>query len=261
MRRTAFALLLTTALAAQAQDGLAIGASAGVAHRDLRERTPAGATLLTERGALATARVHATRNWTSGAALQGELGIAGGRLDYDGQTQGGAPLRTHSRHLDWTTDLRWRPLAPAAWGEGWLTIGTRVNRRDIATTPLASGLQETSNSVLAGVRWGSPLLPGPAGWQLQAIVDARGSVWHRLDVDYHGLLDASRIRGARQTDASLRLAGTRADSPWSWDLAWRQLRQPQSETAPVYRNGVVFGTVRQPALRIEDFGLTLSRRF
>lgn len=260
MRRAAAALLLVAATAASAQDGLVVGVSVGVMHRQLRERA-AGATLLTERGTVATAGVQATRTWAGGAAWQGEARIAGGRLDYDGQTQGGAPLAARSGHMDWTADVRWRPLAPAAWGEAWLTAGTLWNRRDISSTPQASGLRETSHSLLLGVRWGSPMLAGPAGWQLQGLADVRGSVWHRLDVDFHGLLDTARLRGARQVDAGLRLVGTRVDSPWSWELTWRRLAQPQSEVTPLYRNAAVFGTVRQPALRVEDLGFALSRRF
>jgi hypothetical protein len=140
-------------------------------------------------------------------------------------------------------------------------VGWLWNRRDIAGTAAAGGLRETSDSVLAGVRWASPALPTAADWQLRGMVDARVSAWHQLDVDYHGLLDESRLRGARKRQVGLRLVGERPGSPWSWELSWSRLSQGQSEVAPVYRNGVLFGTVRQPALRIEDAGLTVTRRF
>ena len=71
MRRAATALLLAAASAAQAQGDWAVGGSVGVAQRELRERAASGATLLTERRPLLAARVHATRAWSTGAALQG----------------------------------------------------------------------------------------------------------------------------------------------------------------------------------------------
>lgn len=247
--------------AAQAQDTtVAFEGSLGVVHRTLTERAN-GATLLTERGFLPQARAAAVRAFPSGMAVGASASLTGGDVDYHGQTQAGAPLATTTRQFELAADLLWRPLAPAAWGEAWLALGWLGNRRTIESTPVAGGLDETSRAVLVGVRWVSPALGTIAGWQAHAEADARVSMLHHLDVDYRGLLDTSHIAGARKHQGALRLVGRQAQSPWSWEVEAARLSQDASDAAPVYRNGTLFGSVRQPALTIDDLTLRVSRRF
>ncbi|WP_427914358.1 hypothetical protein ACPWT1_05305 [Ramlibacter sp. MMS24-I3-19] len=136
-----------------------------------------------------------------------------------------------------------------------------LNRREIESTSSAGGLDETSSAALVGLRWASPTFAPANSWQARLEADARVSVRHRLQVDYRGLLDASSFTGARKHQWALRLIGRRAESPWSWEIEAARLTQGASDAVPVYRAGSLFGTVRQPALTIEDVALRVSRRF
>lgn len=236
--------------------------SLGVTQRRLTEYAATGGKLLTETGPMAEARLEGTRTLEDGSAWGLRASVLRGDLDYNGQTQAGAPLATTTRQWETEAVVMWRPWAPAAWGEAWLLGGVLVNFRGILSTPLAGGLDETSTAALAGVRWRSPALAaGSWSWNVEA--DARTSVVHRLHVDYHGLLDDSHFRGARKNLLALRVVGTPADSPWSFSLEWSGLRQPASRSVPVTLNGVLVPgtTVRQPELTIRDLALRVSRRF
>jgi len=246
---------------ALAQDrGIASEVSLGVTHRTLTEHAAGGATLLTERGWLPQVRGSMGRALSGGGALAGSLTLSGGDIDYHGQTQAGVPLMTTTRQTEFAADMRWRPLAPAAWGQAWLTGQWLGNRRSIESTPVAGGLDETSSALLVGARWTTPSF-GTAGWQAHIEADAQVSVWHRLEVDYRGLLDGSSLEGARKHQWALRLVGARPESPWGWEIEAARLTQGTSDAVPVYRNGAVFGTVRQPAMTIEDVTLRVSRHF
>ena len=235
----------------------------GLVHRKLIERSALGGNLLTETGPMAQAQLEVTRPLAGGAAIAGRAHLAAGDLDYDGRTQAGAPLTTTTRHFEGGLDLLWRPHEPAAWGEAWLTVGWLANRRLIRGTQVAGGLDELSSALLAGVRWRSPAFTPAAGWTGRVEVEARGSVAHRLQVDYYGLLDRSTLEGARKQLWTLRLLAAPADSPWEWGLEWSLLRQPASKAVPVSRNGVPLPltTVRQPKLSTSDVALRVSRRF
>jgi len=239
---------------------IAYEASLGVTHRTLTERSATGATLLTERGWLPQVRGSMGRTLSSGGALAGSLALSGGDIDYHGQTQAGTPLSTTTRQTELAADVLWRPVAPAPWGQAWLTGQVLANRRSIESTPVAGGLDETSTALLVGARWASPSFAA-ATWQAHVEADARVSVWHRLEVDYRGLLDASDFEGARKHQWALRLVGAKAESPWGWELEAARLTQGASDAVSVFRAGALFGTVRQPALTIEDLTLRISRRF
>jgi hypothetical protein len=155
--------------------------------------------------------------------------------------------------------------ANAASGFRTVTWNNYSQSLTATATSVTSGLNGTVTSdnprLGAGVRWGSPAVALGADWQARAVLDARVSTRHRLEVDYNGLLDASSLRGARKQQVGLKLVGQRTGSPWSWELALSRLSQPRSDSAPVYRNGTLFGTVSQPTLRIDDVGFALTRRF
>lgn len=271
MRRTlAGAALAATAATGWAQVGsIDFTGSVGLSTRRLQERA-GGTTLLTEKGPVGVLQLQGTKGFEGGGAAAVRFTALGGDLDYDGRTQPPAsiPLGTRSRHLETGLDLLVRPHAPMAWGEAWLSLGWLGNRRDIRSTPLATGLLEDSSSVWAGLLWRGPQVP-VAGWQLRPDVEGRISVWHRLDVDFRGArdpitllpYDSTSFDGARRRQVVLRLAGSKAESPWSWALEWSRISQGASGSAPLTAGGVLAGSVRQPELAIEDFGVRLSRRF
>lgn len=264
MRQRMLPLLLAAAGVAgagHAQD-LQWSGGVGLAHRKLVETLPTGATLLTERGPMPQLEIGVTRMLAGGGALAAHALASGGDLDYQGQTQAGVPLATTTRQTEAAIDVLWRPHSPAPWGEAWLSLGWLGNRRAIQSTPAASGLDERSSAWMAGVQWHSPAFTPAGSWRAHVEADARVSVRHRLHVDYLGLLDASTLRGARKRQLALRLVAAPSDtSPWRWTLEWARLSQGVSETVPVYRGGAPFGSVRQPALTIEDVSLRVTRRF
>jgi hypothetical protein len=262
VRRLAAVLLAALASSAHAQSlPWDVTGSLGLVYRNLEERTTFGATLLTETGAMAQLVLQATRPLPSGAAIGGRLLLLGGDLDYQGQTQAGAPLATTTRQSEAGLDLLWRPLAPADWGEAWVTLGWLGNRRAIRGTAIAGGLDERSLAAMAGLLWRSPTLGTIASWQVRAELEGRVSLRHRLYVDYLGLLDESRFDGARKRQFGVRVLGAAAGSPWEWGVEVISLSQGASRAAPVTRGGAPFGIVRQPALTQMDVGLRLSRRF
>ena len=259
---TGAAAALAFACAAQAQPApIEFTGSIGLVHRKLHERTDTGATLLTETGPMAQVQLLATRALASGGALGLRLTGTGGDLDYEGQTQAGVPLSTRTRQTEGAADVLWRPFAPAPWGEGWLTLGWLANRRDIRGTAFAGGLDETSAAVMTGIQWRSPGFALGPGWTARFDAEAQISLYHRLYVDYLGLLDNSTLDGGRKRLLSLRVSASPNDSPWQLGVEWSRLWQQPSAVEPVYRGGVLFGTVRQPELGIRDVTLRVSRRF
>ena len=247
--------------AAHAQSGgWEFDAGGGIAQRRLVERTPAGAALVTESGPVLQLQLQAQRQLGSGGAIGLRASGTGGDIHYDGQTQAGAPLSTSTRHIEGGLDVLWRPAAPAAWGEAWLTAGWLGNRRHIMGPPTAGGLVETSQALLLGARWRSPQV-AVRDWRVSFDAEARASAWHRLNVDYQGLLDNSTLRGAQRKQVVLRVNAAPPASAWLWTLEWNTLWQAASDPEPVYLGGALFGTVRQPELHVRDVALRLTRRF
>lgn len=265
MARPCLALLALLAAAAPVQaaaeraDPVAGSVSAAVVHRRLVERADAGNRLVTERGELLRLQAAGQSTFGDGGALRIAAAVAGGRLDYGGQTQGGAPLDTGSRHRDLELELQWRPLAAAAWGEAWLTFQVLQQRRRIASTAAAQGLRETSGLLLPGLRWSHAFQAG--GWRWEPSVQARLSVRHRVDVDFGGLFDAAGLEGGRRRELALALEAAPAASPWRFGIAWSRARQSASASETLRRAGAAVGTVRQPRTGIDDVTLRVSRAF
>lgn len=260
-RVPAIALVMCACLsAAQAQSGpIDFSASASVLHRKLVERTASGATLVREHGPMGRVGLRAVRQLDSGGALAAEGSLAGGDIEYDGQMQfTGLPLFSTTRHVEVEADLAWRPLAPAPWGEGWLTLGLLVNHRTIRSTALTRPLYERSSAAMAGLRWHSPVLANVAGWSLSVQADARKSVRHLVHVDFYGLFDPNELTlpGGRKQLLKLRLLASAEGSPWEWAAEWSRLSQGASGT--VSAGGFV---VSQPELSVRDASLRLTRRF
>ena len=238
-------------------------ASAAVLHRTLTESAPGSGRLLTEKGSLPRIQLSAQTTAQDASALSAEASFAQGRLDYEGRTQAAQPVSTATGHREAEVALLWRPLAPAGWGEVWLGLGWLNARRTIEPAALAGGLNETSSLALPGVRWLSPAWALP--WKdspvkLQAEAQWRTSARHRLSVDYLGLYDASVLQGGRRNELSLRLALFNGET-WRWTAGWTRTEQRASPSATLYRAGAPVGTVHQPRLRIDDFSLSLGRRF
>ena len=236
--------------------------SAGLRHRTLTEWSDTGSKLLTEKGPMGQLQLGAQVVAPAWPALEFEAAVRGGRLDYDGQTQAGAPVSTTSRHTDLELGAYWRPFPAAAWGEAWLGLDWLQARRDIASSSLAGGLNEKSTLVLPGIRWRSAAFgvphTGNAKFQLEA--GWRTSARHRLEVDYLGVFDNSSFRGGRRNEITLGLNVATSDA-WQWGVAWSRSRQSASNSVALFRGGALVGSVRQPRVKIDDLSLSLTRRF
>lgn len=240
-------------------DDAAWTASAGVQHRRLIERADNGARLVTESGPMLALRLQRNVHLSGGGVLQAQAGVATGGLDYQGQTQGGAPLSSDTGHRDLEAGLAWRPWPQARWGSAWLVLDVLQQRRQIASTAAARGLRETSTLVLPGLRWTGTF--EAAGWQWQPLAQVRTSVHHALRIGYGGAYDDSDLRGGRRWESRLALGLSRPGSPWHWQLAWTHARQSASDWQPLARGGIAVGTVRQPRIEIDDLGISLRRDF
>lgn len=257
------ALLALAAGAAWAQppsaSDLQWGASAGVQHRRLVERDADGGRLVKETGPMLRLAFDAQWRLPNGGALRAGAAVAGGTLDYDGQTQAGTPLRTETDHRDLELGAAWRPLPPQAWGQAWVVAKLLEQRRLIASTPAARGLDETSRLLLAGVRWSHAF--EAASWQWRPAVELRTSVRHRVEVDSGGFFDTMDLKGGRRNEAVLAVDASRAASPWSFGIAWTHARQSASPVQPLLRAGAPIGTVFQPRITIDDLSVQLRRAF
>jgi len=237
-------------------------AAAEVRHRTLSEWTGNGARLLSERGPVARIDLSSTLGGPEGPAVLVHGALAQGRLDYAGQDQGGVPLATTTRHSEWEAGLHWRPASVSAWGEFWVGIDGLRQRRDIASTPKAGGLDETSTLVLPGVRWRSAVFAvAPiAGLKFQLEAQWRTSARHRISVDYLGAYDTSAFASGHRDEAALRLIASNG-SRWRWTLGFGRARQVASDTAVLRIGGAPVGSVREPAIRIDDLSLSVAREF
>jgi hypothetical protein len=237
-------------------------AGAEVRYRTLTEWTDNGARFLTERGPLARIDLSAALGRTDGPAMMVRGALAQGRLDYEGQNQGGMPIASTTRHSEWEAGLHWRPAAASAWGEIWLGADGLRQRRDIASTPVAGGLVETSTLVLPGLRWRSSgfSVRAIAALKFQLEVQWRTSARHRLSVDYLGAYDSSGFESGHRNEAALRLMASSANG-WRWTLGFDRVRQAASANAVLRSGGASVGSVREPAIRIDDFSLSVAREF
>lgn len=232
---------------------------AGPAWRTLVERDSAGARLLKESGPLARLRITARPSWAPAGRIEFSANAAYAALDYEGHTQGGAPLATRSHHTEGEGGVRWLPAQPYAWGTPSMSLDVLWFRRSIGATPGVSGLIETSTLWMPGVGWQSPAWR-VAGRPFTASVSWRASADHRLHVDFAGLFDAASLQGGRRDEwrAALR---TTTGGGWSISLEASRARQAESAVAPLSRGGAPAGTVRQPRLAVTDVGLMVGRSF
>jgi hypothetical protein len=258
--RLAAAAVLGWAGAVSAQPSAASGElSAGVVHRQLVERADDGTRLVSESGELLRIQATASLALPRGGALRVQAAALAGELDYDGHTQVGAPLASHSAHRDISAGVQWRPLPAGGWGEGWLLLEGLQQRRTIAPTDTVQGLRETSVLVMAGARWTHAF--DLAGWRWQPALAWRASLHHAVDVDSGGLYDAADLRGGHRRELQIALDAAPLDSPWRFGVAWSRARQSASAVQALSRGGVPVGTVRQPRIAIDDLTLRVTRAF
>lgn len=252
-------LLVTTAVEASPQWTL----GPLVQTQQWREYDAEGRRLLREHGTLAGAWLGAETQ-LAGAALDLRLELLRGRRDYEGQTNRGRPLQTHSaaRHLRARLGVGWQlPLLPSHWhAEGWqahggVAIEQTVRHRRIADAGEVRGYAERYRQplLLAGTQ-----LRSPSGWQLSLDLGAGPDGQMRL-----------RLPGRDQTPLPLgRTTLLRASvgselgghGRWHWQLQHEWLQLQAGDPRPVTLQGVVVGSARQPRTRTQDWQLVLGYR-
>ena len=175
-----------------------------------------------------------------------------GRVDYEGRSQIGWPIRSSSqidaqearlsalRPLGVTGPLQWQAEASLGW--------RRLSRR-IAPTLLSTPLSETLD-------WGHLQLglhsrwAWAAGWSAEAGAQLEQGLAARLAVDFHGLADAARVTPGRARIGHAVQLGLARDGPGglSLHLQWGQARQAYggSDWVPQTRAGLPIGQLRYP---------------
>ena len=252
--RAAAIVLLAAARPAMALD---VAADIGPQWHELRERDPAGRTLVREQGWSPRLNIAVSQRWADAWTLR--AGVAGwaSRASYDGQSQGGAPIdsRTDTQAASLEAALQWQPVAACA---AHLEAGWQIERfrRRIRGSGGYAGLDErlTQPRWLIGAGWGSAggtTIRGALLWGDRAPLSIRFD---------EGLYDAARLRSGRTTGVAL-------DASWVLARHWRfgasaeALRVGRSVDEPLTRGGTVVGSVVEPSWRRERVSLLLQREF
>jgi hypothetical protein len=257
---------------ALADPGPDVSAAAVHGRYEALERLADGSTANRETGALDGGRLRA--GWRDAAwALDVALERLTGRVDYQGRSQLGWPIRSHTRLAvdEMMLESRWagldtRPVdiaLVAALGQ------RRITRRIAPTwlsTPLTEALDWRFAQAGALARWA----PGE-GWMLEAEARIEQGLDARLAVDFHGQADAVDLRpgtgtlGQRVEIGLGRQFGLAGGIALALNLRASQARQPYGASPWVahHRAGQVIGQVRYPGStqRLDAVMLALDLRW
>ena len=196
-------------------------------------------------------------------SIEGELSGFGNDVRYDGQTQAGTPVKTHTDEqiLDALARAGWRfrrqeRLQYQLFGG----LGYRYWDRDIRSTPTASGVRETYT-------WWYALLGGRGLYHSNQrttwLAEARLTrpLDPEIEVDFRGGPDDARLDLGSEPGVRLSLA-------WRHEMAsgWRLGIMPfytawdigRSEDRPLKQNGVVVGRVFEPRSETRTYGIQAS---
>jgi hypothetical protein len=252
--RAAAAIMAAAAAPVWALDA---GLDAGLQWHELRERDAAGRTLVREQGWAPRLGVALSQRWADAWTLRGGLSGWSSRATYDGRSQGGVPIGSHTDTRAATLDaaLLWQPIASST---AQLEAGWQIEqfRRRIRGAGGYSGLDErlTQPRWSLGASWRSG---GEATIRAALLWGDRAPLSVRFDDD---LYDTAHLRSGRATGVAL-------DAAWPLTRQWRiaasaeALSISRSLDAPLTRGGAVVGTVSQPSWRRERVAVLLQRSF
>ena len=253
------ALALALAMPAQAACGVdAVALSAGAHDSRWNEHDAEGRRLLREQGWLPEASLAfsaACGSWS------GELSWrhAVGERDYDGFSNRGAAVQTHSslRMDEWNLSVQ-RPLLDG------IKLGMRAQRqatrRELASTGAVLGYPERHQhwvyalgALAEGAAWGE------SRWRLAAWVGGGPGGRVRIELP---IADPVTLRTGVMRQAELQLQWLSA--PWgqgwrsSLGLRWRGERIGAGEVATLWRQGVAVGGALQPRHELRSTGLEVG---
>jgi hypothetical protein len=184
-----------------------------------------------------------------------------GRVDYDGQTNAGAPLKTKTDQaiIDVSASVgRW--FAAPLQVMPYLGVGYWRWQRDILATAISSALSETYS-------WGYAF----AGVRLTAVhrdrfdidfdVRAIRPIQPKIEVDFGGSFDRASLDLHSRT-------GWRVATPVAWRFGstkslsvepfWERQELGRSANGLLKRGGAPVGTLFEPSSKSNNFGLTVS---
>ena len=245
------------AVAAAPVSALDLRSDAGLQWHELRERDAAGRLLVREQGWSPRLGLVLSQRLADAWTLRGGVTGWASRASYDGQSQGGTPVGSHTDTRAATLDaaLLWQPIASST---AQLEAGWQIEqfRRRIRGAGGYSGLDErlTQPRGWLGASWRSA---GDATIRAALLWGDRAPLSVRFD---DGLFDAAHLRSGRARGVALEAA-------WPLTPRWRiaasaeALSVGRSLDAPLTRGGAAVGTVSQPSWRRERLAVLLQRSF
>lgn len=178
-------------------------------------------------------------------------------LDYDGSTQGGAPLATRT---DWSSQRLGvtvgRPLNWPAGAELQARLEYQRRARDIASTPTVTGLTENYRTLWLGLGISMrPVRPLKIELGFACAIESKADVdfASALDDASVGVDDHCRVGLSAPFDVGRWRKSTIYLRPY---VAWE--RYPQSADAPLTSGGSPIGRVHLPNTDFMAFGVSIG---
>jgi hypothetical protein len=225
------------------------------------ERRDDGAFFDRESGLLGGVSLGTAASWGAWR-LDLAAAVEAGTLDYEGQTQLGLPIASHTRLQQ--TQLGLSPIyrighTPLFFGASLQS--RRIDRR-IEATPLAQGLHETLNQVELG-----PLVEARWEWGFGLGMVVRAEVlWSfhsALDVDFEGAFGNGHLSLPGNDAESAALEVTYAvfrDVAVAAEMAGETFRPARSPTMPLTEAGVPVGVYDYPGSVQDQWSVSLGVR-
>ena len=216
----------------------------------LRERGSDGRELVRESGLLVGAQAswHSEPGALGGTWVAG-LGLAAGRPDYDGETQGGRAITSHTATNLLRARLGWALPIAGGWSAQAIFDGEWYRRR-IEPTRTAAGLDERLSQARlgAGLAWESDAVTVGA----VMLAGGRAPLRVRFDGDR---FDAVTLRSGRAKGIALTV-GYRLAPGWRLGAGVERLDVGASLPRTLTSGGRPVGEVRQPSWRRDLVWLT-----
>lgn len=254
--------LLFISTAPMAAPILQLGAS--ISGFDYEEKDSNGAILNTEKGALPGIYTSVCTPCDQSVSLLLTGRWEENTVDYDGQTNGGIPLKTRSDASIYELQALIRHRVPAfSWmADVQAGIGYREWQREIHSTSVAAGLFET-------YKWPYVLFGGSLVFHDNGVsrflvgVDFKVATDPRLDVEFFLPYDAITVEQGSTLGLSIHSTLGKEGGVFPWFVEpyidiWKAARGPEKVLTS---NGIIVSTVVEPESTTLEAGLRLGLYF